>query len=926
MTISGNNQSTVFTVDTNTMGTLSELTIVNGHGVDGGGILNEGTLTVISSTISNNSADSGGGIANESGTLTVKASTFSGNSTTRGGGIFNLGALMVSASTFSANLATDSGGGIFNGSTATLTSDIIVSNITDDFDGNAVDPSSSFNLIGNDESNSPAFGMNDNQINLSTADLALAPLGNYGGPTQTFALLPGSSAIGAGPTLTTAAIDQRGFARPIGRPSDVGAFQFGPLVVNTTADSDGFGLLTLRDALNIANVDTTTTSLPITFEPTVFAAPQTITLINGTLAVGTDENVAPITITGPSAGVTISGNNESTVFTVDSNTTATLYGLTIADGSGTEGGGILNEGMLTVTASTFSSNSADSGGGIDNESGTLTVTASTFSGNAATVGAGIYNANGPATVAASTFSGNSATLGGGIDNDSGTLTVTASTFSSNSTTRGGGIFNLGALTVSAQYPFRKFGYRQRRRHLQRLDGHSDQRHHRQQHHRRLRRQRRGSVLQLQPDRQRRIQQSCIRHERQPNQSQHGRPGSGALGQLRWSHADFRPAAGQQRPSAAGPTLTTAAIDQRGFARPIGRSSDVGAIQFGPLVVNSTADSDGPGLLTLRDALNIANVDTTTTSLPITFEPTVFAAPQTITLINGTLTIGSGETVAPITITGPSGGVTISGNNKTTVFTVDAGTTATLSGLTIAKGSGADGGGIMNEGMLTVTASTFSSNSGGFGGGIFSASGTLTLTASTFSSNSATEGGGIYNASGTLTVTASTFSGNSSLASGAGIFSLSGAATISASTFSSNVANFGGGGGIASVSSTLTITGSTFTGNSAFGGGGILNESTATLTGDIILGNGGGDLAGNAVDGSSSFNLIGNDGTLSPAFGTNGNQVNVTTTELKLAPLGNYGGPTQTFALLPGSIASGKGPTLTSAATDQRGFASADRQE
>ena len=303
---------------------------------------------------------------------------------------------------------------------------------------------------------------------------------------------------------------------------------------------------------------------------------------------------------------------------------------------------------------------------------------------------------------------------------------------------------------------------------------------------------------------------------------------------------------------------------------------------------------------------------------IRFDP--FLAGQTIMLTAGTLTLGTGDTLAPIAITGPSGGVTISGNNKTTVFTVDTGTTATLSGLIIAKGSGADGGGIMNEGMLTVTASTFSSNSGGFGGGIFNASGTLTVTASTFSSNSATEGGGIYNASGTLTVTASTFSGNSSLSSGAGIFSLSGAATISKSTFSSNVANFGGGGGIASVSSTMTVTGSTFTGNSAFGGGGILNESTATLTGDIIVGNGGGDLAGNAVDGSSSFNLIGNDGTLSTAYGTNGNQVNVTTTGLKLAPLGNYGGPTQTFALLPGSIAIGKAPSLTSAATDQRGLA------
>jgi hypothetical protein len=58
-----------------------------------------------------------------------------------------------------------------------------------------------------------------------SSSLLLGPLGSYGGPTQTFPLLPGSAAIGAGLTYTsyTTTTDQRGMGR-IG-PIDVGSFE-----------------------------------------------------------------------------------------------------------------------------------------------------------------------------------------------------------------------------------------------------------------------------------------------------------------------------------------------------------------------------------------------------------------------------------------------------------------------------------------------------------------------------------------------------------------------------------------------------------------------------------------------------------------------------------------------------------------------------
>jgi predicted outer membrane repeat protein len=95
-----------------------------------------------------------------------------------------------------------------------------------------------------------------------------------------------------------------------------------------------------------------------------------------------------------------------------------------------QGGGMLNNGTLTVTGSTFRGNSATAlpngfdgaGGGIYNNT-MLTVTASTFGGNSAYVlGGGIENFGGRLTVTDSTFSRNSAKSGGGIYNG-GKLTM-----------------------------------------------------------------------------------------------------------------------------------------------------------------------------------------------------------------------------------------------------------------------------------------------------------------------------------------------------------------------------------------------------------------------------------------------------------------------------------------------------------------------
>ena len=212
------------------------------------------------------------------------------------------------------------------------------------------------------------------------------------------ALLPGSPAIDAGNNaLIPAGIttDQRGFTRIVNGTVDIGAFEVqrrSRFVVNTTAD-DG----TPRQARPCAR--RSTWPMPclalttITFDPTVFADAQTITLTGGQLELSNTTGTE--TITGPAAGVTVSGGGLSRVFQVDSGVTASISGLTITGGSTTgNGGGLYNDGgTTTLTNCTVSGNSASAtAAACSTARGTTTLTDCTVSGNSASAnGGGLYN-------------------------------------------------------------------------------------------------------------------------------------------------------------------------------------------------------------------------------------------------------------------------------------------------------------------------------------------------------------------------------------------------------------------------------------------------------------------------------------------------------------------------------------------------------
>ncbi len=243
----------------------------------------------------------------------------------------------------------------------------------------------------------------------------------------------------------------------------------------------------------------------------------------------------------------------------------------------------------------------------------------------------------------------------------------------------------------------------------------------------------------------------------------------------------------------------------------------------------------------------------------------------------------------ITITGPGpdllavdGGGFLTGDHP--LFEVYPAVTIVISGLTISNHYVDERvPGIENNGTLILKDCTVSNNtqlSNDFGGAIVN-NGLMTISGSTISSNKLTfgsfqgKGGAIYNG-GVMNILNSTISGNRAedSADGGGIYN-AGSLDIRFSTITQNDANGAGGGIYNAGSGTLKLYNTIVAGN------------TASESGDDIQG---------GFTGSS--NLIGGD----PMLG----------------PLANNGGPTQTHAVLPGSPALDAGDNTGAPAFDQRG--------
>jgi hypothetical protein len=268
-TINGADTYRIFEIHDGTI-TLAGLTITHGHTDGGAGLfLGGGTVTVNDSALTNNvSTTSQGGavwVDGASAELTMNRDFVDSNSAVSYGAGLDVdnGHATVNTTTFSRNTADsepaidiDTANGVTangltvvdntSGSNAgaiccgtpdqgTFTNSLIVRNhvqgSTTPAGCESPQVSGGHNITDDESCFGPASG-----TDRVVADAGLAPSpANNGGPTDTYALLPGSPAIDTGDSTPMAcpSPDQRGVPRPIGSACDVGAYEFAPPAATT---------------------------------------------------------------------------------------------------------------------------------------------------------------------------------------------------------------------------------------------------------------------------------------------------------------------------------------------------------------------------------------------------------------------------------------------------------------------------------------------------------------------------------------------------------------------------------------------------------------------------------------------------------------------------------------------------------------------
>jgi predicted outer membrane repeat protein len=327
-------------------------------------------------------------------------------------------------------------------------------------------------------------------------------------------------------------------------------------------------------------------------------------------------------------------------------------------------------------------------------------------------------------------------------------------------------------------------------------------------------------------------------------------------------------------------------------------------QPGPTFTVNTIDEHDDGVCgeddcTLHEAIIVANADSDLNEI-------VFANGLAGTITTDKLSPGNGIPITkPVTITGPGARLlTISGNHTSRAFFVLMGDVE-ISGLSFSNCDSGDGGAIHTLSGLTITDCIFSGNtSDGQGGALDGEPGSsIVLTGCAFSDNTAKNGGGAVSGGTNLAATNCTFFNNS--------------------------AGFGGAihdsGGPALLMN-CTITGNHAT-DSVAAAGGVDGAPGVQLGGCIVAGNTAGDLTTPDLFGfltSAGYNLIGaSSGNNGFSDGVNHDHVGTTTAPLDpgLDPAGlqSNGGPTDTIALLPESLAIDAGDPMNAPERDQRDY-------
>jgi len=614
-------------------------------------------------------------------------------------------------------------------------------------------------------------------------------------------------------------------------------------------------------------------------------------------------------------GANFANNDENSYFVLNgggTDATAILDGFTVKGGNANGefpyncGGGMFNDsGSPTIRRVIFSGNQAIYGGGICNDSSSPSLTKVTISDNQAYYGSGMYNGDGDPSLTNVTISGNPAnTSGGGMFNYNSSPDLTNVTFSGNSATTGGGMYNGTSSSPSLTNVIIANS----------ASG--------------------GDCVNVSGSLDAASANNLIEDDANACGLTNGvngniigvNPKLSPLGNFGgWTETQAL-----QPDSPAidmGTNSNCPETDQRGVSRPQRSQCDIGAYEYdytGIYYVKPAASGAGicsswANACTLQSALKGVVPGDEIWAMAGTHKPTS-GTDRTISfqLKNGVEFYGGfagtesdraerNPAANPTILSGDlngDDGADFANNDENSYHVVngsDTDSSAVLDGFTVsggnANGSYPDngGGGIYNEsGGPTIRNVTFSGNWAGYGGGMYNENGSSpSLSNVTFSSNSANFGGGMENWTGNPSLTNVTFNGNSAIL----------------------------GGGLLITDSDPSLANVTFSGNQADNGGGIYNENTSntSLTNVIVADSvSGGDCVneGAILDAASANNLI-EDETHACGL-TNGTNGNIIGSDPNLAPLANYGGWTETQALLPGSPAIDAGSDSDCPSTDQRG--------
>ncbi|MEZ6073119.1 MAG: CSLREA domain-containing protein [Pirellulales bacterium] len=646
---------------------------------------------------------------------------------------------------------------------------------------------------------------------------------------------------------------------------------------------------------------------------------------------------------------------------------SSLFSGNEADGGG---GLFLNGGDLSITGSTFAGNMANGGDGggvsaayssLASGEQELTITNSTFESNSSdSSGGGLALTNIPASIEGSTFVANSALSGGGTHvSGNSALEVVSSTFSANTANDDGGALATNGSGFGVAIEVRHSTLVDNIANSDGVDGGV------------------GGAIYAGAS-----SYVTLGHTIVADNLTGGAP-SDIQGPVRLSFSLLESAAGASivdlggnllgispqlgplannggatqthAPLAGSPAINMGdpgfspppSVDQTGAARVVLGRVDIGAVEFvdfptGPYVVDTNADELDfdltPGDVSLREAIALQGFFGG--NAPITFAPSMSGT--TIALMFGPL-----EITSDVTINGPGEGLlTIDGRGESRVFTIDDGDSGidrdvAISGVTItgglADGAGSSGwgGGVLSREDLTLTGVSIEGNvAQTSGGGVRSDDGSLTLIESSVLDNVATvdSAGGVF-AGAPLTVIRSTIAGNRAGLIGGGLLANGqGATLIENSTVSGNTAAVAGG---ASLNGGATLRHATITNNTITNpipapaqASGLLASSNVTLDHVIIAGNIdvlslAGDVSQTTlVEYTARYSLIG-DGSDANIVDNGGNLIgtDISPIDAKLLPLAANGGSTLTHTLSPDSPALNAGDPGFSGPpnTDQRGI-------